>query len=117
MEQVILFIITYILVFLIYKVYLKAKYKSKKKKKELTEVLYLVNKYHLDVKKIGYKKLLNVVCIVSSLDISILITIAVIKDKLFYQMLIAVILAIPLIVVSYSIVGNYYKKKGMIKDE
>lgn len=130
MKQVILFIITYFFVFFIYQILIVMKVKERKEKKERKdrkpkakkntkpiEVSILEAKYKIDLEKVNYKKLLLVISLVSSLDITIIITLVLLLDNYFLQLLVALILAVPIILVSYSFIGKYYQKKGLIKDE
>lgn len=138
MKQVILFLLTFIFVFLFYQIFIirKAKIKKgKKSKKKLfkkkknnkgkedilpkkpMEIKLLESKYKLDLDKINYNRLLLVVSLVSSLDISILVTLVLIIDNYLLQILLALVLAFPLILLSYSFIGKYYVKKGLIKNE
>lgn len=125
MKEVLLFIMTYVLVFICYRflVIRKANTKKKNKRKKNSksnkpiEVSLLEAKYHLDLEKLDYNKLLWIICAVSSLDITIIITLILLLDSYLIQLLIALILTFPIILVSYSFIGKYYVKKGMIKDE
>lgn len=110
------FILTFLFIFLLYQLFIVRKYKKGKNEKQLSEVNYLIFRYHLDMKKINYKRLLNVISVVSSLDVAILVTVTFIFDNLLIQFLVALLLTIPIVIVSYGFVGRYYKKKGMIKN-
>lgn len=116
MKEIILFLLTYLFIFLIYQVFIIRKAKRKNSKKRPMEVNYLINKYHIDIKKINYKKLLLIISLVSSLDISILVTLVLIFDSYFLKIIVALLLVIPIIVISYYFIGSYYRKKGMVKD-
>lgn len=107
---------TYLFVFFIYQIFIIRKAKRKSSKKRPMEVNYLINKYHVDIKRINYKKLLLIISLVSSLDISILVTIILIFDSYFIKIVVALLLVIPIIVISYHFIGSYYKKKGMVID-
>ncbi len=115
MKQAILFIMTFIFVFVIYRFILLGK--KKKKAKKPMEVSYLINKYKLDLKKVKYDSLLTTVALVSSIDISVVVTLVLLIDNYLLQIVGALVLVIPIILISYSFVGKYYIKKGMIKDE
>lgn len=127
MQELILFILTFVLVFIIYKIIIFSKtirHETKKKKNNVIEnyyrpmeVKYLVNRYKLDLSKIHYGKLLNMISLVSALDLSIIITLASISDNFYIQLLIAFISMIPIILISYHLVYLHYKKKGMIKND
>lgn len=126
MEQVFYFIICYILTFLLYLIfvilprfrYLKKKKNNKVKKemKEPVEVRYLVTRYRLNLDKVDYKKLLMIISLVSSLDISIAVSVSLLVDAYFLQLAVAFLLLVPLIFISYHFIYKYYLKKGMIKN-
>ena len=126
MEQVFYFIICYILTFLLYLIfvilhrfrYLKKKKnnKVKKERKEPVEVRYLVTRYRLNLDKVDYKKLLMIISLVSSLDISIAVSVSLLVDAYFLQLAVAFLLLVPLIFISYHFIYKYYLKKGMIKN-
>ena len=118
MEQVFYFIICYILTFLLYLIfvilprfrYLKKKKnnKVKKERKEPVEVRYLVTRYRLNLDKVDYKKLLMIISLVSSLDISIAVSVSLLVDAYFLQLAVAFLLLVPLIFISYHFIYKYY---------
>lgn len=126
MEQIFYFIICYILTLLLYLIfvilprlrYLKKKKnnKVKKERKEPVEVRYLVTRYRLNLDKVDYKKLLMIISLVSSLDISIAVSVSLLVDAYFLQLTVAFLLLVPLIFISYHFIYKYYLKKGMIKN-
>ena len=128
MKEVILFIACFILVFICYQVffilpmkkYRKNKKNGKKKKikekKELAEIRFLVTKYKLDLDKVNYNKLLLVVSLVSSFDITLIVTIITLFDSYLVSFLLAAVLVLPIVMISYWLVYKFYEKKGMIKN-
>ena len=56
------------------------------------------------------------VALVSSFDISFMVSVVSIFDNYVIQLVAAVAIVIPVLLVSYSLVGLFYKKKGMVKD-
>ena len=117
MRELILFIISFIVVFLLYEIFVVRKAKSKKKPKEPIEVTYLVNKYKLDLKNVNYKKLLRIISIVSSFDIAVVVAVILLFDNFLLEVVVGFITMLIMIVVSYHLVYLVYKKKGMIKNE
>lgn len=81
-----------------------------------TEVEILIAKYHVDLSKINYKKLLKIVGRTCAIDIGLIFTIIDIIpiENIYIQLLIGFILIIPIILISYAILGNYFKKKGLV---
>lgn len=115
--ELILFVITFIFVFLLYQFFIVRRAKSKKKPKEPFEVTYLVLKYKLDLKKVNYNGLLRVISLVSSFDIALVVTIILLLKSFILEVIVGFISTIVIILVSYHLVYLVYKKKGMIKNE
>ena len=98
----------------------KKKKKNKDEEESIpTEVEILLYKYNLDVSKMNYKQLLKMVGSICAFDIALIITIifALPTNNIYIELGIGALLIIPVILISYSILGNYLKKKGMTKDE
>ena len=115
-EELILFIMTFLLVFIVYEIFIVRKSKKDKRRKKPIEVNYLINKYNLDIDKLNYKKLLNIISLVSAFDISLVVTIVSLLDNFYMQLMVGFVLIMALILVSYDIVGRIYKKKGCCKN-
>lgn len=133
MSEVIYFLLTFIITYFISYIVvirkeMKKQNKSKKKKKNKrkkennkdkipVEINYLIKRYNLDMDKINYTKLLYVSYLVASLDMAItMVTISQIKN-IYLQIIVAFFVMIPLILVTFNSIGNYYIKRGMIKNE
>lgn len=84
-----------------------------------TEVEILINRYHVDLSKINYKKLLKIVGLTCSIDIGLVVSIIfnLPLDNTIISILIGGLLSIPVILISYSILGKILKKKGLVKNE
>lgn len=116
MGKVILFICSFIFILIFYEIFVVKKAKKKNAKDKPIEVKYLINKYKVDLKKADYNQMLQITALVSSLDIAIIITVVSFFERVNMQLLVAFIMVIPLILISYHIVGCVYRKKGMVKD-
>lgn len=121
MEEVILFLMTFILLFVIYQVIFilplkKKDDKKNNKDKELLEIRYLKSKYNLDFDKISYKQLLQLCAITSCLDISIAVTVVSYVSSFFWEIAIGFVVICILIFSSYHLIYLFYKKKGMVKN-
>ena len=118
MEEVVLFLMSFIFIFIVYEIFVvsKAKKNEKKKKdnKQPMEVKYLVLKYKFDLKKVNYHKLLHVCAFVSSLDMAVIVSLAMLFDSYMLQLLVVLVLVVPMILISYHIVYLIYKKRGLI---
>ena len=117
LQEFILFLLSFIFVFLLYQLFIVRRAKRIKKPKEPFEVTYLVSKYKLDLKKVNYNRLLRVISIVSSFDIALVVSIIMLFDNFILEVIVGFISTLVLIFGSYHLVYLGYKKKGMIKDE
>lgn len=118
MQEVILFLLTYLFVFIIYEIFIvKRAIKNEKKKKDNKqpmEIKFLIYKYKFNLKKVNYHKLLHIVAFVSSFDISLIVSLALLTNNYILEILIILGLVVPVILFSYHIVYLIYKKKGLI---
>lgn len=120
MKELVLFLMCFIFMLIIYEVFVVSKAKknrkTRKKNAEPIEVKYLITRYNLDMKKVNYNQLLQITALVSSFDIAIVVSIALLFDGYIIQLLIALVVAFIVILFSYHLIGVFYRKKGMIKD-
>ena len=73
MQELLLFFMTFLFVFLIYQIFVirRAKSKKRKVKKEPIEVLYLEKKYHFNKKDINYTAIMSVASSAASIGVMI----------------------------------------------
>lgn len=126
MEEFILFLMSFVFMFFIYQLFLVGpakrrvkdeKRKKDKEKKELVEIKYLVKKYKLDLEKINYNQLLQIVALVSSFDISLIVSIIMALNNFVMEIVIGFLSTLVIIMMSYHLVYLFYKKKGMIVND
>ena len=125
-QELILFLLSFLLVFIIYQIFIVRRAKPKKlvnkkdkrikEPKEPLEVTDLVSR-GLDLKKVDYNKLLFVVSMVSSIDIALVVTIIMLLKVFILEIIVGFISTIGIILLSYQLVYLVYKKKGMINNE
>ena len=121
MDEIILFCMTYVLIFFIYQIFIinPAKRRNSKKKKgnsEILEIKYLEAVYKVDMKKIKYEQLLQICGLVSAFDISLSVSIVCMVHGLLLELFVGFLSVALLIFISYHLVYLFYKKKGMILD-
>ena len=120
-KEVVLFVISFVIVFIMYQVFVirkaKVRKKGKKEAREPFEVTYLVGRYNLDLEKVNYKNLLRVIAFVSSFDIALVVSIILLLKNFILEIVVGFISTLIIILISYHIVYLVYKKKGMIKNE
>lgn len=125
MEEFVLFILTFLLVLVVYELFIVRKAKpgkaregkKKREAKEPMEVTYLVKKYHLDLEKVNYNRLLQVITFTSSFDIALVVSLILYLKIFILEIILGFFCTLIVIFISYHIVYLVYKKKGMIKNE
>ena len=115
LDEIILFLLCFFLVLIVYEIFIVRKAKKKKDKRPM-EVRYLITRYHLNMRKVDYSQLLQIVALVSSFDISLIVSVVMLIDSYLWQIVAVLVLVLPVILVSYHFVGMFYRKKGMTKD-
>ena len=106
-----LFIGTFIFIVIIYYFYYILF--SRRGRKCPTEATYIVKLYKLDINKFSYRKFLWHVACVSALDIAIVAVVVTIFDKMIWQILFGIITVLPVITISFTLLGKYYQKKQL----
>ena len=125
MREFILFILSFLLVLVLYeflivrraKKRIDKKTKQEKTSKEPLEVTYLKTRYKLDMEKIDYSKLLQVIAFTSSFDIALIVSVIAYLNNFILEIILGFFLTIGIILLSYHLIYLFYKKKGMIKNE
>lgn len=84
-----------------------------------SEVKYFVTKYNIDLDKVNLRGVLKLIGLVLGIDIAILslAVLLIFRNSVVLQIIVAIILIIPLYLISLKFVGKYFKKKGLVKDE
>jgi len=111
------FIICYIL-YLLFMVYRKKSNKFKSKKPRVEEA-FLIGRYNIDFtkfKKKEYTKFLHIISLANSFIVSFTLIIVNMVKGVFLKLILAFVCVVPLILISYMIIGKYYQKKGLIKN-
>lgn len=109
MNYIIWFIASFIFVYFLY--YVLFIRKSDRKQKVPSEVVLLTALFHLETNKFSYHKFLKIVGLVVSGDIALVATIVGNVDGVVWQILFGCIAVIPIVVISFQLLGKYYQKK------
>ncbi|MBO5376601.1 MAG: hypothetical protein J6A52_07125 [Bacilli bacterium] len=81
------------------------------------EAKYFIKKYNIDLEKVNLRGILNLIGVILGIDIAIIsLFVLLVFDKVVWQVLIASILIFPIYLLSIKIAGNYFKKKGLVKN-
>ena len=110
------FIGTFLVVYLFYLFhYIVGKNKKYNQNKVPQELAFLIRKYRLDMKKISYKKIMNTIGLICAFDVAFTSTFMFCFVKNTYlAIFVGAIMLIPLIIITFGFIGNYYEKRGMI---
>ena len=112
MQYLIYFIVSFILVYIVF--YFMSVRRIKKDKKRIpVEVQYLVLSYDLNLSKFSYKKFMRTIALVGSLDVAIVCTVVFNIEGIIWQLLFGLITLVPVIIISFMAVGKYYQKKQL----
>ena len=114
MGYVIEFLIIFILVFLVYKFLLfknKKRYNADKLPEEFKLFLSIT---HVDVKKIGLKKLVNRIIILNSIDFALVILFLNLFNNFFVKLFLGVVFIFIIILGSYKLCGVILKWKDLV---
>ncbi len=111
MEFLVNFIIIFILIYAFYYIFSVRKAR-KNEKKVPVEVQYLLLRYKIDLKKIRYKQFVNSVAFVGSFDMALVGSIILFVKGIVFQLLFGVLLFIPIILISFHLLGKYYQEKS-----
>ena len=123
------FIITVVLVYIVYFIYVSINYdkngkprnllsKNKDKEKKLpSEVEYFISKYNIDLNKINMKYFLLMIGLILALIIGVVATIMDFINVLWIKVTVGIILTVALALLSFKILGDYCNKKGLTKED
>ena len=109
MKYILWFIFGLVFVYIIY--YVLFIRNARRDTKHASEVEYLIKCYKLDINKFSYRKFVRVVGLVSSIDVSLTAVIVMFTDELVWQILFGLIIVLPVLIISFMLLGKYYKFK------
>lgn len=109
------FIGTFLLVYGLYFFFQIFRHKEYDKEKVPVELVFLIKKYRLDMKKIKYQGIMNMIGLVSAFNIAFTSTfVLAFIENIYIAILIGAVMLIPLILITFNFIGIFYKKKGCV---
>ncbi len=114
--NVIYFVVSYLIIFLLYSLVINRKKKSYKDTTKQMDILYLVNKFKLNTKKTKYNTLKWITNIINPLIISITFIIVTNIKSFTLGIMIGFLVMMMLIYSIYEIIGRILKKKEFDKN-
>ena len=104
------FFFLYLLIFIIYTVFVNKRKKSYSTLKKNDEVVLFVNRYGIDVDKVGFKRIKMYLALINSFIIAFSSTIIIHVDGLLLKVGIGFVVIMIMIYSLYEIVGRKLKK-------
>ena len=95
MKYLICFVVFFVLIYIMYYFLYVFKVKNYSSRKVPSDVRILESYYKVDVKKIGYKKVLRIMNFVNALMLSLMMLLVINLDKFIYKFLVIIVLMIP----------------------
>lgn len=117
MRYLCLFIITFILVMFYYYLIELRKVKKITKRGLPVELKLFLNMYNVDTKKEPYNSIMKKLIVIIACDTGIVLLITEFFSSIVVKLVVAIFCVLFLVIVSYRLLGFYYKKKGLIKYE
>ena len=117
MGYVLEFIVAFLLVMLYYYFFEIRKIKKSTKKGNPVELKLFLNMYNVNLKKVSRLSIMKTISCMIAFDISVMLLITEITSSFILKFVIAIPCVLFLLISSYKLLGYYYKKKGMIKNE
>ena len=114
--NVIYFVVSYLIIFLLYSLVINRKKKSYKDATKQMDILYLVNNFKLNTKKTKYNTLKWITNIINPLIISITFIIVTNIKSFILGIMIGFLVMMMLIYSIYEIIGRILKKKEFDKN-
>lgn len=111
MEKLILFPLTFIVVYLVYNFLVIRRDDKLLKLKKSTEFMYLKNIYKVDFSKYDFKWLAKKVILTNCFIISLVVTIVSFIDSIVIMLLVGFVILIPGILIGYYLLSKYLKSK------
>ena len=111
MDKLLLFIITFLFVYLIYLITVISKLDKNDKFKKSKQVLFFKNVYKIDIDKINLVKFAHILSLSNAFIIATTVIIIEIFDSLIIKMLVGFVILFPLTLLIYTIIGKIYKSK------
>ena len=112
MFSLILFIVTFVVVFLVYLLFVIRRSKYLDKFINGKEITYLKRVYKIKIKESDYKSIAKLLAITNSFIIACSVTIVSLFKNLILEILVGFATVMVLILICYHIIGKLYQKEG-----
>lgn len=111
MKYLIMFVVSFLIIFFLYLVSVILRKNKYEKYKNGKQVQFFIKKYGLKFKKIKEVKFFTLLSIINSLLMAITVTIIFAINNIIIKFLVAFVILIVLVLIFYSLLGMYIRKK------
>ena len=111
MKELILYLLTFIITYLVYFVFVLRRKSVLEKFPEGKEMKYLKIKYGVKINEKNLKSIANKVCLANSFIIATTVYVVCLFKSLFVEIIVGLATILILIFILYYIIGTYYRKK------
>lgn len=112
MDYLITFVFCFTIIYFVYFVIIINRKQGLEKFKTGKQIEFFKTVYKLDFRKINVKKFANSLALTNSFIMAFTITILELVDGIAIKLLLGFIILIPLMLLMYKILGNYYQNGG-----
>ena len=111
MENLILSLVTFGLVYLIYLFLIVLRKNKMAKYKNSTEVKYLKSKYKININKVNLKKLAHILALANAFIIALTIFVTGFVNDFVLKLMVGFVVLFPMILIVYHLIGINLAKK------
>ncbi len=111
MKELLMFIITFTVVYLVYLIAVILRKNNKSKLEDSVEFRWLEKMYKINIKKVNLKTLNQIIALSNSFIIAITFTLVNFIKIFLFKMLVGFVILIILELLIYHIIGKYFKHK------
>lgn len=111
---IVIYLISFAIIYLFYLLTVILQKEKIEKFKKSNQIMFFVKRYNLDLNKINMTKFMNIIALTNAFIISTAFIATYLVDNLVLQLLIGFLILIPLLVITYNLIGKYYIKKGCV---
>ncbi len=112
MRELIIYLVTFLIAYLFYFVFVLCRSSVLKKFPEGKEMRYLKIKYGVSVNEKNLKKIANKICLINSFILATTVCIVCLFDNFILGLVVSIIPLILLILSCYHLLGIHYGKRG-----
>lgn len=111
MSYFLVFIISFIIVYLVYFVVIVNRKKGLESFENGKQLEFFVKTYDLDKNELNVKSFANKLALVNSFMMALTLTVLEFVDGLILKLILCILILVPLMIVMYKILGSSFKKK------